>query len=312
MALHAAISDGRLGIAIEAVHELRYTAPARDELEGLSHIRAASGIAFVGDRLIVVQDDVAFLGERRGDRVDAIALPYAPGGRRRFEAALGNKHEKLDLEACIAIEGELWAFGSGSLRGVRDRICRVAFDGAPVLVEATPLYDALRGAVGGALNLEGVARMGDELWMCHRGNTGPRDPGPAIVRLSLAEVRAVLEGARVAPRPLAVDRYDLGEIAGCRYGFTDAIAHGDRVFYLAAAEASADAIGDGPALGSRLGVICGGAVRDAPLVGPDGLPIKAEALAFDPVHAARAWLAVDPDDPDRPSPLYEASLVGPW
>jgi hypothetical protein len=149
----------------------------------------------------------------------------------------------------------------------------------------------------------------DELWLFHRGNTGKHDPGPAIVRVSLAAFRAYLDGA-AAPSIIAVDRYDLGTIDGVRLGFTDATAFDDRVFVICAAEASRDAIADGTVLGSRLGVIEGDAVRCAPLIGRDGGPIKAEGLAF--TARDTAWITEDPDDPDVPAPLYGVELLGPW
>ena len=69
-------------------------------------------------------------------------------------------------------------------------------------------------------------------------------------------------------------------------------------------------------LGAQLGVIemapDGERVaRAAPLL-IDGQPLKAEGLTFDANNPRRAWLAVDPDDVDIPSRLYEIELVGAW
>ena len=85
------------------------------------------------------------------------------------------------------------------------------------------------------------------------------------------------------PTILGSARFDLGSVAGSaggvRLGFTDAVAVGSRVFYLAAAEDSANAIDDGGVLASQLGVIEGDRVRASPLTESLG---KAEGLAFDP------------------------------
>ncbi|MBZ0120090.1 MAG: hypothetical protein K8H88_24080, partial [Sandaracinaceae bacterium] len=62
-------------------------------------MRAASGLAWLGRSMIIAQDDAAFLGVREpSGRVHAISLARGPGGRRRFEARLGNKKDKPDLE----------------------------------------------------------------------------------------------------------------------------------------------------------------------------------------------------------------------
>jgi hypothetical protein len=311
--LSVARLDPALSARVVASRSLRYDLPPAREDDRPPHVRAASGLAFVGGRLVVIQDDASFFAIVTPTGATAIPLPRGPGGRRRFEVVLGNKRDKLDLESAIAIDDELWAFGSGST-AMRERIARWR-DGAPVLVDAAPLYANARVALGGYLNVEGVARVSAELWWFHRGNTGPADAGPAVVRLAFDTVRAWLDGG--APRSsvppvLAVDRYDLGAIAGQRLGFTDAVAHADRVFYLAAAEASPDAIADGAALGSQLGVIAGATVRAAALVAPDGTPIKAEGLALDPDRPGRAFVTIDPDDPEIPTTIYEIELLGPW
>lgn len=315
--------DPRLGVRVLAVHALHYTDAGDPAGDRPPHVRAASGMAFVGDRLLVVQDDASYLGEvvmlpsPMGGAVTAIALPHAVDGRRRFEVALGNKLAKLDLEACLALDGALWAFGSGSIAGVRDQVCLLPAGGAPRVIPAAPLYAAVREALGrAAINLEGAAAVGDELWLCHRGNTGPGDR-PAIVRLPRAAAIACLLGDGPLPGVLGATEVDLGEIAGVALGFTDAVGHAGRLFYLAAAEASPDAIADGATLGSQLGAIeltgtTLAAPRAAALVDLDGAPLKAEALAFDPHRPGIAWVAADPDDPGCPAPLYELALDGPW
>ncbi len=307
--MRRAILDERLGLRVRSVRSLVYTTPDDPEDDRPPHVRAASGIAVRGEDLLVIQDDASFIARVRGEDVTAIALPRGAGGRRRFEIALGNKLDKLDLEACVVVDGELWAFGSGSLP-VRETICRLRGEAAEeiAVVNGARLYAQLRDAIGSLLNIEGVACIGDELWLFHRGNTGPSDRGPAVARVELAAVRRFLAGD-APPQIRAVDRYDLGEVAGIRIGFTDACAFGDRVFYVAAAEASVDAIADGLVLASQLGVIEGDLVRAIPLA-LDGEPRKVEGLALS--LQDRAWIVVDPDDPEVPTRLYEVELMGSW
>ncbi|MEO8705218.1 MAG: hypothetical protein ABI867_34550 [Kofleriaceae bacterium] len=291
-------------LAIEVIDRrlLRYTTPATEDRP--PHVRSASGIAVHRGALYVVQDDTSFIAVVTGDAVDAIEIPYAPGGRRRFEKVLGNKLDKLDLEACVSLDDALVAFGSGSLAGVREHI--VIAGAAVTIVDAGALYTQLRGAIG-ALNVEGAVIVRDELWLCHRGNCGPHDPGPAVIRIELAAFRAYLAGGGVPA--LQVDRYDLESIDGVRLGFTDATAWSDRVFVLLAAEASPNAIDDGHVVAAQIGVIDGDRIRSAPLVIAGASP-KAEGIAFE--SPGVAWITVDPDDTEAPAPLYKVRLVGPW
>jgi len=302
--------DPALEVRVLGSRALRYDQPSDPRDDRPDHVRAASGLAIYGGRLVVVQDDASFLAVVASDGVSAIKLPRGLDGRRRFEVAIGNKLDKLDLESCIAIDDELWAFGSGSLP-IREKICRVQH-ATPRVVDAGPFYARVREALASGLNLEGVARQRDQLLLFHRGNTGGQDLGPAILRISLEAMRAWLDGRAQLPVIEAIEGYDLGELAGQRLGFTDAVADDDRVLYLAAAEAGADAIGDGEIAGSQLGVIRSDTVRAAPVRGPDGAPIKAEGLALDPARPGHGWIALDPDDPDQPTTLLEIELLGPW
>jgi hypothetical protein len=350
--------DPELSIRVRSSRELRYSSDARLEDDRPVHVRAASGLAFFpgrpaqpgdvhsgGGRLAVVQDDCAFIGMVAGKEVAALTLPRGAGGRRRFEVGLGNKHEKYDLEACVAVGDDLFAFGSGST-SMREKIVHIGY--ATHVLDAAPLYARLREEVGGLVNIEGVALVhgehqsakrisaeqltptdaaysgamelwpgtaadasGNELWLFHRGNTGPQDAGPTIVKFARSPLLRWLLGNGPVPDPLGSVRFDLGSVDGVRLGFTDAVAVDERVFYLAAAEDSPNAIDDGRVLASHLGVIQAGVVRAAPLL-VGGMPVKAEGLAFQADIPGRAWVAIDPDDVDQAAKLLELELVGPW
>ena len=320
--------DPALGLRVISVRELRYDGPSELGDDRPHHVRAASGLAFVGGRLAVIQDDAAFIAYVTDAEITAHALPRGAGGRRRFEVGLGNKMEKLDLEACVAIGDELWAFGSGS-SPAREKIALVGY--ATRLHDAGPFYRRIRDELEHDINIEGVAHVGgnvdiastipspvDELWLFHRGNTGPDDHGPAVVRCPRVAIARWLAGEGAVPQITRSEHYDLGSVDGWRIGFTDAVEAGGRVFYLAAAEASPNAIDDAATIASQLGVIELGAtgaptsrVRATPFA-IDGKPAKAEGLAFDPKDPRHAWIAIDPDDVDKAAQLVEVELVGPW
>ena len=303
--------DPALSVRILSVRRLSYSGSAALDDDRPLHPRAASGLAWMGGRLLVIQDDAAFIATVAGDEVAAIALPRGVGARRRFEVRLGNKQHKLDLEACVAIGDEVWVFGSGST-AARDRIVRLGREQRIRIAEVTPLYDRVREAVGGPINIEGAARVGEELWLFHRGNTGPQDVGPAVIRFAHAAVESWLPACSgTAPEPVGCVGFDLGAVEGVRLGFTDAVAVGERVYYLAVAEASPNAVDDGRVWGSQLGVIDGQVVRAARLA-LDGTPIKAEGLAFAADSSQHAWISIDPDDVDAAAQLCEIELIGGW
>jgi hypothetical protein len=310
--------DPALSIRILGVRELRYDDAAVHDDDRPAHVRAASGLAMVGGRLAVIQDDAAFIGFV-DDRVTALPLPRGAGGRRRFEEALGNKQDKLDLEACVAVGEELWAFGSGSTP-MREKIAIIGY--TTRLHDGRPLYRRMREELSGPsaadsfmvppqVNIEGATVVGKELWLFHRGNTGPHDAGPTVFRMNLTGFQRWLASDGALPEIDHVTDYDLGTADGVRLGFTDAVAVGARVFYLAAAERAANAIDDGPVLACQLGVIHGDDVRAAALE-IDGVPLKAEGLAFDPQDPRRGWISIDPDNTEEPAKLYQFELVGPW
>jgi hypothetical protein len=306
--------DPRLGLRIVASRTLTYDTTAEPHDDRPAHVRAGSGLALHAGRLVVIQDDASFFGIVTPDGVSAQKLPRGLDGRRRFEVAIGNKLDKLDLESCVAIDDELWAFGSGSLP-IRDKLCRVSA-GISRVIDAGPLYARFREALNGVLNLEGAARVVtgelDELWLFHRGNCGSTDPGPAVIRVRTAALRAWVAATAPMPAIVALDGYALGGPPSGSFGFTDAVAIGDQVLYLACAEASPNAVDDGAILGSQLGVIHASGVRCAPLSAVDGSPIKAEGIAFDPQRPDHLWVVADPDDTEQPAILFDVELTGPW
>jgi hypothetical protein len=206
----------------------------------------------------------------------------------------------------VVVDGELFAFGSGSLPAREQIYCRRGGDHA--MVRAPALYHALREHLG-ALNLEGAALVRDELWLFHRGNANAKDR-PAIARMPRDDLARIVRG--LAPSSLAIDHFDLGAVDGTRFGFTDATSRGDRVLIACAAEASPDAIADGAVIGSRLGVIDGDLVRCANVVDRDGSAIKLEGIALDPHRSSTVWITIDPDDSAIPARLCEVELAGNW
>jgi len=352
MGARRAVVDPTLSAHVLSRFPMRYARGPELAQDRPSHVRAASGVAWLPlaladgprrEQLAVIQDDAAFVALVDPDSglAQAAALPAGPGGARLFQKERGNKHLKLDLEACVvgSVFGapHLVAFGSGSSEP-RERIvllpCDTAFQAAERgahVKDARAFYAALRAEEafsGSELNLEGVVlrenphSLRRELLLFQRGN-GAEVSGRAAVNAtaivswpSFVEWLESDDPAKSPPPLRAVTRYDLGEVDGVRLTFTDA-ANGPRgsVLFLACAEASPNTVDDGEVRGTYVGVIgADGGVRVAPLLDEAGRPSrdKAEGIVRDVRQAHRVVLTVDRDDPDLPSDLLHVSLEGGW
>jgi hypothetical protein len=321
--------DPGFSARIVARRSLLYAKGADPAEDRPAYVRAGSGIAWIGDRLAVIQDDAHFVAlvDPETGMADAIALPADEKGRRLFDDTRGSKHLKMDLESCFARpDGDgltLTVLGSGSTER-RTRIARLRFASASAapevrVTEAGPLYRALsadRRFSGRELNVEGAVARGEELWLFQRGNAGVSAKRPAvnaIGRLSLGHFDRFLAGDPVPPPLTDVVQVDLGSERGVPYGFTDATSTPDGdLLFLASAEDSKSTVSDGAVLGTRIGIVDrAGAIRTGMLLDEQGAPSrqKAEAIALDPRDPTRAWLVIDVDDPTRPSELLEVRLT---
>jgi hypothetical protein len=309
-------------------------------------VRAASGVAWVGELLGVVQDDANFIAlvePESGAAID-IPLPVGPNGQRLFEAARGTKGLKLDLEACFAYrfssahsgtarfdEGALHfvGLGSGSKRA-RERIVVLDFDDSDRYVQqlrvldASAFYTQLRALAefsGSELNMEGAVLRGQTLLLFQRGNGAALPDLPAVNAVGELDwplFRNYL-ASQCAPShvpPLGrVTQYDLGSIAGVPYTFTDAaLAPNGSVLFLSSAEDSTDSVTDGTVHGTRIGELTpDGSARVTPLLDERGGPLrlKAEGLVLDRKDPTRAWVVVDMDDTQLASELLEVELSFP-
>jgi hypothetical protein len=298
-------------------------------LDRPGHVRAASGVAWLGDKLAVVQDDAHFIAwvDPASGLAEAIPLPADAQGRRLFDTKRGTKRLKLDLESCLVRVDEtgatLLAFGSGSLP-VRERIVELRWDTAravPVSLtvrDASALYALLRAEQafsGSELNVEGAVVRGGTLLLLQRGNGASRADQRAINavgELDLAAFDRYLAGG-VAPALARATSYDLGSIAGVPYTFTDATLGADgTLLFLASAEASEDSVADGTLHGSVVGELRDdGSVRTTPLLDEQGQPSRAkvEGIVLDRADPTLAFLVVDADAPDLAAELLTVRLT---
>ena len=265
----------------------------------LPGVRAGSGLAWWGGRLLVVQDDAMSVVLVDPVTRETSTMALAPGG-----GAL-SKAEKPDFEAVLTLpDGALQLFGSGSTPR-RRLIARLdPQTGVWTLIEASAFYAALEHAIGGPPNVEGAVVVGEALRLLHRGAGG--SPNMVLeVPFSPANVPE--------PRVSAAWRVDLGCLGGVPLTFTDGVSLSDgRLLYLAVAEDTPNAVDDGPVVGLAVGVWTPGApARWAPVRDPDGAMStrKAEGLVLAP-DGRSAYIITDPDDPERPAELGRLMLDG--
>jgi hypothetical protein len=314
------VHDRTLNAQIIGRRPLSYSLGADAQLDRPAHVRAASGVNWLGGKLAIVQDDASFLAlvDPHGSSVQAVALPSGKLGLRQFDKSRGNKLDKPDFEACFVVEETLYALGSGS-HAQRERIASIASADWAVREHSTPeLFAALRDCVhfaGSELNVEGALVLGAQLRLFQRGNGAARagrEPINATCDLSLAQLLDYLAGARQVPVPERVVRYEIGRIADVALTFTDAALHPAGVVFLACAEASEDAIQDGEIMGSAVGMFDDTGLRWGFLLDETGNPSrdKAEGIVIDPSAAERAYVVVDPDDHRRPAELLTVALGG--
>lgn len=321
--------DPTLAAVVVAQQPLYYTDGPDPDLDRPAHVRAGSSLAWVPGGIAVLQDDANFLAiiDPVAGAVRSITLPAGEGGVRLFDQQRGNKRTKLDLEACVALEHEgapmLVAFGSGSTHR-REQVLVVrdlAADRPDArLLYAEGLYALLRSAAGfapGRLNIEGAVVLGDTLRLFSRGNGKIRNrerPVNATCDLPLGELVAycLQQGRNPPPSPTNIVTYELGALGEVPLSFTDAAAWKDGVLFTAAAEASPDAVDDGPVTGSAIGMIDGaGVARWTPLVEPSGAAYtgKVEGLVVGQ-EKGRLHVVVDADDPAAASVLCTVELKG--
>jgi hypothetical protein len=328
------------GRAVEAAHieaaqtlkarvgecrELWYEPDEQADPDRPPFVRGASGLAYLGDRIAVVQDDTQFLGlVSHTGSVDAVVLPPGPENRRRFDDEVGNRHLKLDLEAVTSLEhsgrATLLAFGSGSTPA-RENILVLRDRGAEEppeirIVSAARLYALLRAKLelpGVATNIEGAATSGDELVLLHRGSSAADDRN-AVVRFDLNAFLDWLERGGRLPKVNSLERYDLGAIAdGVPYAFSGltAIERG-RFAFTASAEAGTSPLADGPVLGSKIGFLGPKTAWSAELTDATGarLPIKAESVLAVSGAPDRFLVVLDGDDSEAPARLCDVQVLG--
>jgi hypothetical protein len=304
--------DPDLSVRVVARSALRYDAELTAQV-GAPWVRAGSALARFGKRLMMVQDDALWLAwwSEQG-ALRAEALPPDGAGRRLFD----DKRSKPDFEAAVVLGERLFVLGSGSLPS-RERVAVLDASGAARVIEASALYRALRNEprlAGRQLNLEGALLDGSRLVLYSRGNAAALDAADgfdASVELDAVAFERYLAAPQQAPPGLGrIEQYRLGVIGAVRLTLTDAALCAGKRYYVAAAEASSDAVADGQVLGTSFGVLDEDP-RYALIETEDGTLLRDKVEGLAQGVSADEWLAItDPDDASRPAELLTLHCTG--
>lgn len=207
-------------------------------------IGSASGLFLKDNSLHVIGDNSAYFYEYelKSSALKRYALSENPAENIA-------KKLKPDFEALTFYDGSFYLFGSGS---TENRTKMVQLNASTKEVTAvkdlSALYKAMQALAGLSaenFNIEGVAHTGENWYFFNRGNG---NSGQNIV--------FTVSGRQLSTEAkITFNRLALPEIKGIRTGFTDAIALGDKLYFLAAAENTNSTYNDGEVLGSIIGRI---------------------------------------------------------
>lgn len=286
-----------------------------------AYVYAASGLVILENALYIVADDEMQLASfEYGNDKAGTWISLLPGVLPlNYDE---RKAKKPDLEAITflspyeyAKHGALLVVPSFSrpnrMTGALIPLTGESKLGTEVIpVDFSALGKKLAESIDG-LNVEGIVVSKNYARMFHRGS---RKKGKsAVIEL---DHKRFLKDLHDTHQPseqciLKITRYDLGEIDGTRFEFTDAQGLPDgRIVFLCTAEAAADEYVDGASLGSAVGIMDSNGELEK-IVAIEGHE-KFEGISAkyaDGEHKEISIILVaDTDDQSRPSGVFEGSL----
>ncbi|HEU0137815.1 MAG TPA: hypothetical protein VFQ50_11040 [Flavobacterium sp.] len=207
-------------------------------------IGSASGLIYKDNTLLLIGDNSAFLYEYDIASTELKRHPLIDNPSDNIPKKL-----KPDFEALAEDENNYYVFGSGS---TEKRNSMVQIDKASkriiTIMDLTGLYLAMQSFGEISLddfNIEGVVSAGDRWYFFQRGNG--KNGKNAIFTVQGKNLENDFT--------ILYNSYKLPKIKGVRLSFTDAIAVGNTLYFLASAENTESTYLDGDVLGSGIGSI---------------------------------------------------------
>lgn len=210
-------------------------------------IGSASGLLFDGESLFLISDNSNVLYEYRMEDKSLEKIALTEGSVSQLEKIA--KADKPDFEAMTERDGALYLFGSGSTEK-RNTILPVdkksKKPSSPI--DATDLYIIMQdfGQINQEnFNIEAAVNDGETWYLFNRGN------GPAGQN-GIFTLNGTIETTEFQ---IIFNEVKLPKIGKAPSSFTDAIKVGNKIYFLAAAEAGNSTYHDGEVAGSILGRI---------------------------------------------------------
>ena len=200
-------------------------------------VGAASGLVYHQEKLFIIGDNSGFLYEYNLENKKLQSFPLVKNALN-----LTPKKIKEDFESITLHNGSLQIFGSGSTKKRDKQIGFSLADNSITKLSAKNLYKKfLETAMisDKDLNIEGAVFHNDKQYFFQRGNGEQSTNGIFIVSGDDIEFKSIA----------------LPIILGLQCGFTDAIVHDDKCYFLATAENTNSTYFDGEIMGSIFGCL---------------------------------------------------------
>lgn len=220
-------------------------------LELLFHIvgiGSASGLFYNGSSLFLISDNSHVLYEYQMDNKKLEKITLAA---KDYTGPLENipKPDKADYEAIAAKDDDVYLFGSGSTDN-RNTLLHINTKTKEVSIptDVTDLYLTMQsfGEIDAEnFNIEAAVNDGTTWYLFQRGN-GPKGKN-GIFTLD-GDIKELF--FQIIYNPIK-----LPKISGASSSFTDAVKIGNKLYFIAAAEASNSTYKDGEVAGSLIGRI---------------------------------------------------------
>lgn len=257
-------------------------------------VSAASGLALVNDEFYLVADDELFaVVVNKNNLAEGKTLTFFSGALAEEKKL--RKQNKPDLESIVLLpSGDLLCIPSGSEKN-RSQGVMIKNGGSEIKqINFNSLYSELRKSFS-ELNIEGAVVIDQWLRLFQRGNGKKHQNGTVDVNL-----QDLLNGKTTIS---FVKHYELGQLNGANLSFTDATVFGNKIYFLAVAEACESTYLDGEFKGSGFGIMD----LKGKLIGLEPLDLKSkpEGIAVD---EDCFYVVTDDDDRSKPSKLFKGLI----
>ena len=205
-------------------------------IKGLSN---SSGLVLQNNNLYLIADNSTFLYQYQLQENTFLKIPLTENASDQIE-----KSEKPDFESIVFQDKKLLLFGSGSTSNRENLVTFSLKKQKSKWSDLSALYNLLKNKFmikDDEFNIEGVVYYKKSIFFFQRGNSQSSKNG--IIEIN--EKKHTLD----------FHPFELPEINGSRFTFTDATVVKNKIYFLASAEKTDSTYNDGEVLGSLLGCI---------------------------------------------------------